>query len=309
MIQHTYKIIYNPVAGYSKRSIYLLLEYIIKITKKKKKDLTLKKIKHIFTKNNCLYDVSIINENQNILQTLCPTELKKYKAIIIAGGDGTIYHLLPLLSTINIPIGIIPTGSVNILAKELNISSNIKKACEKIIYGSTKKIDIGKTKQSYFSSMLGIGFDAEVIRKTCPQQKKKLGVFSFALTFIHSLMNYNFDPFYVTLDNTQKIKGYYMLVGNSKYYAGPFKVFKKAKINDGLLNVCILTKKGPLNYLIFLIYILFNKLSTSKMIHLNTVKALTIENPNHLPIHCDAEYYGTHSEKIQLLNKKITMLN
>ena len=88
--------------------------------------------------------------------------------IIIAGGDGTINEVINgILSSDTadrrgVPLAVIPLGTANVLAKELNIPEKIEDALKLALAGSAQKVSLGRINGRYFSLMTGIGFDVSV---------------------------------------------------------------------------------------------------------------------------------------------------
>ncbi|MGK4567793.1 diacylglycerol/lipid kinase family protein [Flavobacterium sp. 3HN19-14] len=85
--------------------------------------------------------------------------------IVACGGDGTINEVASCLVNADIPLGIIPVGSGNGLASNLNIPRNLEKAIDIIKNGITSKIDVGTVNGQCFFSNMGVGIDAMIIKK------------------------------------------------------------------------------------------------------------------------------------------------
>lgn len=100
---------------------------------------------------------------------------QKYERIIIAGGDGTIGEVANTLATTDIPLGIIPLGTSNILAQRLGIDpDNLQSAFKIIENGHAVKIDLGKANGRYFSLMAGVGFSEELMQQLGHRLKDSL---------------------------------------------------------------------------------------------------------------------------------------
>ena len=115
--------------------------------------------------------------------------------MIIAGGDGTINAVVNQLQDFQLPIGIVPIGSVNILALEFNIPFDVRLACQRIIQATAVSFDLAAVNGRYFTCMCGIGIDAQVIKHTPSSLKKKIGLLSFAIVLIRQLMTSSLSLF------------------------------------------------------------------------------------------------------------------
>ncbi len=156
----------------------------------------MKKVKLVYNPNSG--EKSIINKldiiiktYQNYRYTVIPYRLNKenqiedifndingdYDHILISGGDGTIDIILNVIKEldINIPIGILPTGTANDFANALGLPYNIEKAIENIINSSPKKIDIGKVNDKYFINVASAGMFTDVSQKINPEFKNSMG--------------------------------------------------------------------------------------------------------------------------------------
>tara|TARA_B100000427_G_scaffold134757_1_gene112027 strand:+ start:23389 stop:24309 length:921 start_codon:yes stop_codon:yes gene_type:complete len=298
-------LLFNPQAGYGrKKNIFKK-----NISHQSHYESLLKMIKaeliaHNFELTTLILDKSI--NTTDIVAKLTPT---KTDIVIAAGGDGTINKIINGLVISKLPLGIIPIGSVNILALDLNIALNIKQACQQIATGSPKKIDIGKANNHYFSSMAGIGLDAKIIKHTPLTLKKKFGLSSFAYIALKILSTYKYNPIHLSIDNKKTIHtAYSVIINNSKYYGGKFLISPKSSLTDGKLEI-ILLKKGNLRSLFqFLKHLIYGTLNTCNDITMIQGNTLNINNNEKHHLHVDAEYIGKETITISLLPKKLTII-
>ena len=113
--------------------------------------------------------------------------------IVACGGDGTINEVASALVKKNIPLGIIPAGSGNGLATNLNIPKDINKAIEIIKNHIVHTIDVGRVEDNYFFSNLGFGIDAEVIKTYEENQKRTIT--GYVDASVKTLLNEDLDVF------------------------------------------------------------------------------------------------------------------
>jgi hypothetical protein len=200
-----YKLIFNPRAGYG-RHPWPFFSQISRYQdmKRKKGDFKdLKRIMAYFESKALLLDVTIITREDNASDIVSVCHADDYEAVLVAGGDGTINTVVNGLVGTGLPLGIIPTGSVNVMARELNIPMDIEKACERIVSGHVEPLDLGVANDRYFVSFLGVGFDAAVVRRTSGSLKKKqnndhslrpnLKVPHDHLQYVHRLFQYPWE--------------------------------------------------------------------------------------------------------------------
>ncbi|MGR3317732.1 MAG: diacylglycerol/lipid kinase family protein [Candidatus Anammoxibacter sp.] len=164
--------------------------------------------------------------------------------IVVIGGDGTINEVVNGLQGTHIPIGIIPRGTANVLAKELGISRNIKKACRVICKGKTICMDLGYDFKKYFFLMAGIGIDAEVVNYLDSARKGNITSASYGIPIVKAVSRYSFPDMTIEVDGKLiSQKATCIFVSNVKGYIGPAKFTYLAKVNDGQFDICIIKAK------------------------------------------------------------------
>jgi len=176
--------------------------------------------------------------------------LTAYDGVVAAGGDGTLFEVLNGLyrheASRRIPLGVLPTGTGNAFARELDLlKSDWKNALEIISRGKTKKIDVGRfscgSEIYYFMNILGFGFVADVGRtahslKIFGNSAYTFGVF-YQLLFLHSNT--------ATIEQDGRLtehENIFVEISNSRYTGTSFLMAPKAIPNDGLLDITILQK-------------------------------------------------------------------
>lgn len=186
--------------------------------------------------------------------------------IIICGGDGTIFAALPAIVKFNKPFSIIPCGTSNVLCKELNISTDIKKTLYKIINSPEEyKIDVVKTdKNKYFILMCGIGYDALAVKTVNLKFKKIFHKSAYLWSGFIAALKYNGKRIKLKLNNNEYIYKN-MLIGNCKKYAGNFNLFFNAKNNDGLIDIIGFKRWNFFIAAIIIFFILIGKIKLLKI--------------------------------------------
>lgn len=215
--------------------------------------------------------------------------LKNGKDIVVAvGGDGTINEVASALEGTDVIMGIIPFGSGNGLARSLNISLDNKKAISVLNGLKIRKIDSAILNNRKFFNMAGMGFDAHISLKFAKLKNRGLkGYISTALNEISSYVPDNYD---LIIDgNHFKREAFMISIANSSQYGNNAYISPEAKLDDGLLDVCII-KPFPLVQLPLIGYHLFNK-SVHKTEYAEIIKGkdIRINRKNQGTVHLDGE--------------------
>jgi diacylglycerol kinase (ATP) len=182
--------------------------------------------------------------------------------ILVAGGDGTVRHVAQVVANSQTPIGIIPVGTGNVLARNLAIPlGNMRKAAEKALQGKTHQIDLGRatltrtdgTADSHvFAVMAGLGLDAQIIMNTDAELKKKIGWVTYIDGGIRSLP-VRFEKMLVTVAgrSPKMFKIHSLLIGNCGFLPGNISLMPDAQLDDGLLDVATVGPRKLWNWIDF----------------------------------------------------------
>ena len=164
--------------------------------------------------------------------------------VIAAGGDGTLNAVVKGLAGKKTALGILPTGTMNVFARELGLPMDqLKLALEVIDKGNQVDVDLFAMNGAPFVQMAGVGFDAQVIEETKWEAKKALGPLAYLISAMKVLgdkppkMTVHFDEGHVE-------EGVAVLVGNGSLYGGQVRLFGKANNADELLDVLVFKEAG-----------------------------------------------------------------
>ena len=221
--------------------------------------------------------------------------------IIAVGGDGTINEVASVLVGKSIPLGIIPVGSGNGLARHLNIPLNFKKAFQKALVGASIKIDVGYINNKPFFCTAGVGFDAAVAHRFANSSGR--GLINYMKATIKTLFNYK--PIEVSINKAPLEKVFSLSIANANQFGNNAFISPFSNIQDGQLE---LVKIGILNKIqagILAVRLFKKSIHHSKNVTLASCKEASIHYVKNAPIHIDGENLLTDNE---LLNITISPL-
>jgi YegS/Rv2252/BmrU family lipid kinase len=262
----------------------------------------LPQIKRVLGKGNLL-DVFLTKGPGQALLSAQEAARKDFNIIVVGGGDGTLNEVINgiLMIRSNLPVGLVPLGVANDAAWALGIPMDPLKACEIVLKGKMKRIDLGKaTKPNlrYFLSMADYGYVGSVLHKV--ESKFQLQLFKFKLHLekilylINSyiqLFKYRFPSLEVKINDSLH-KGYIVVVSNSGYYMGNFRIAPQAVIDDGYLDVCLFKKRGKLDMHRYFLSLLFNKLYELSDVEFYRGKKVSITSSEKTPGTIDGDPFG-----------------
>ncbi len=172
-----------------------------------------------------------------------------YPVVIAAGGDGTLNAVVKGLAGSQTALGVLPTGTMNVFARELGIpvpnlqQSNLDKALAVIDQGYLKHVDLFQANQTPFVQMAGVGFDAQVIEETTWEAKKRLGPMAYLMSAVR-ILGENPPKMKVVTDSGESEEGIAVLAGNGSLYGGQVKLFHQADNEDNLIDILIFKESG-----------------------------------------------------------------
>lgn len=201
----------------------------------------------------------------------------KADIIVACGGDGTINEVASCLLNSSALFGIIPIGSGNGLASHLKISKNITKAIQCIKAESIKTIDVGKIHERYFFSNAGIGFDSQVIHNYESSKNRKLS--SYVMATWKSLIAFTKnDELEIEINGKSFLINPFMLfISNSNELGYHISLTPKASLEDGMLDVLLVSNLAKQKAVLFGILMLFKKHTALKEVECFQTSHVTIK--------------------------------
>lgn len=168
--------------------------------------------------------------------------IQQYKSeidlIIVGGGDGTLNGVLQGLVGAKLPLGLLPLGTANDLAKTLGIPSDVAAACRVIADGHTRRIDVGRVNDAYFFNEASIGLSVALCRALTREAKARFGILALLYNAIVLLLKMHRFRAHVRMDHGQEfdVRTVQLTLGNSRNFGG-FIASDDAEIDDRLLDL------------------------------------------------------------------------
>ena len=161
-------------------------------------------------------------------------------AVIVVGGDGTVRHVAGAMAGSQIPIMIIPAGTENLLACELQLDGSFGSTLQTLDYGRIRNLDLGQANGRHFMAILGVGFDGQVIRRVNRLRAGHITHMDYIWPICRTYWEYHFAHMTVEADGELLCdEPALVFVGNISRYAVGLGVLPNADCGDGLLDVCI----------------------------------------------------------------------
>jgi YegS/Rv2252/BmrU family lipid kinase len=199
--------------------------------------------------------------------------------VMAQGGDGTVMACVTGLAETEVPLGVLPGGTGNLLATNFDIPSDLEGAVEVALEGDRVRLDVAAMGDDRFVVMGGIGFDAAMLRDADPRLKERLGAVAYVLSGFKHLRR-RVTRFRLRLDDRRIDRiGQGVLIGNLGRLQGGLPVMPDARPDDGLLDVAVLQTRTVLDWLVLAAGVLLRR--RRKDPQLETFQARRVE------VHCD----------------------
>jgi len=231
-----------------------------------------------------------------------------FEVVIAAGGDGTLNEVVNGIGGSSVRLGILPVGTMNVFATELGIpQGNLERAWSVIEQGKVVEVDLPKANDTHFIQLAGVGLDAEVVRKTTADSKKALGPLSYLLTLVQVAAH---KPSRVMLEaeGGRISEGSFALIGNGRLYGGPFPVFQRASLFDGLLDVLVFQNQSHWDVVRYFQAIAFGTHPQLPDVEYFQTSTLRVTSSGDVPVELDGEVAGMLPCVFSVSSQKLRVL-
>jgi diacylglycerol kinase (ATP) len=169
--------------------------------------------------------------------------------VLVWGGDGMVQRSVDVMAGKDATLGILPAGTANLLANNLGIPIDLEGSLQLALHGTRRHLDVGTVNGEHFAVMAGAGFDARMVVDADKGAKERLGRVAYVKSGAKA-MSGDRMKMRIDVDGSTWFEGKAscVLVGNVSSAFGGLELFPEAKPDDGLLEVGIVTAKGPVGW-------------------------------------------------------------
>lgn len=220
-------------------------------------------------------------------------------AVIVAGGDGTINEVINGIRGKNIPIGILPFGDRNVLARELRIPLNLIQAAERLSKRQVRHIDLGTINGRLFALMASCGYDAHAVRMMDKRLKRIIHRYAYVWAGIKDFAGYR--PPFVEIriePDSRIVSGSLVIVTNTRFYGGSHQIAPFAEIDDGWLDVCVYHGRTQIGLVHFALHVMSKRHLSLKNVSYHKAKRISLYASCANSIQIDGDFYGESPAEI-----------
>jgi len=204
----------------------------------------------VFRRHAVDFEVRQSQSAQHLIELARRAREEKPDLIVSAGGDGTHHYVLNGLFGSATPLGLLPVGRGNDFAIGVGMPADVRAAAVALLNGRIREVDLARVGSVVYGCVAGVGFDSTVNRYANERVRWLSGTLAYVWSLLHCLKDFRPQPLEITADG-ESFSGevVFAIVGNNSSYGGGIRLAPRAKLDDGLLDVCIIPAMGRLEFL------------------------------------------------------------
>lgn len=249
-----------------------------------------------------------IQDPQSISETIRRYE-KRVDLVIIGGGDGTLNAAIDGLIDTQMPLGILPLGTANDLARTLGIPKTLPEACDVMANGRTERIDLGWVNGKHFFNVASLGLSVKITKQLSRDIKRRWGVLAYAIAAAQVLLKS--VPFAAEIrvnGEVHQVRTVQIAIGNGRYYGGGMTVAKDAAIDDQRLDLYSLEIKHWWQMVALLPNMRSGTHSSWSFVRSLAGQEIEVHTRRHHSINTDGEITTTTPARFRVIPKVISVL-
>jgi diacylglycerol kinase (ATP) len=216
------KLIYNPTAGRgrARRNVREVEEYL--------------------RSRGARVDCEPSTGPDDLVRIAAESSRAGYDRVVICGGDGTMNLAIREIDLTAVTLALIPTGSGDDFARVMGIPRKIRAACDIVLDGRVREIDVAMANGLRYLGVAGLGFDSEVADFANRNVRFLRGSAVYLYAIFRVLPAFTPRPVTIrTADGTRHEEIMFAAIGNTRQYGGGIRITPHAIVDDGLLDLCI----------------------------------------------------------------------
>jgi len=218
--------------------------------------------------------------------------------IVAAGGDGTINEVARGLLGTQVPLGIIPLGTANVLAVELGLRPKAPAIADMIAHGPADLIGTGLVGGELFLLMVGIGFDGEVVHHINPRLKRWTGRGAFAWAGFKLWLKGPGRDIQMRVDGREE-RAAWVVVVNARHFAGPYVLAPQAELARPGLYAVLFRRPGRWAFVRYLLALGLGRVDRLKDVDVMAVRQIDFLEPQGLAVEVDGDARGALPQRVE----------
>lgn len=267
------------------------------------------KIERIFKDRGAEYDIYWTRGPKDGIEAAERAAKEGFEVVVAAGGDGTANEVLNGIVGTGAVLAAIHGGKGNDFAVAVNIPRHVEAACQVLLEGKTRTIDLGRVMDRYFINSVGVGFDATVALRVNRGIRPLSGVYAYIYAFLETVFSYSPVEMELDLGNGPLISSPLLVaVGIGKAYGGGMIIAPDAIQDDGLFDVLVFDDMNRLGLVYHFPKVFTGKLKNIKQASMFRTKELKLHLSEPRPMHLEGEILVGDRMHFTIQQKAMTVL-
>jgi len=233
--------------------------------------------------------------------------------VLVAGGDGTINEAANGMLHSNVPLGILPAGTGNVLAIEMGLGVSLRRAARRLAELVPARISLGLIRptnapERHFLLMAGAGLDAAVVNDVRPELKKRLGKLAYWLAGF-SQIGRKLRMFEASSNNWTCRTGF-ALASRVRNYGGDLEIAQHVTLLDDDFEIVAFEGEDAVSYLKYLGGVIVGNLPAVPGVHMLRARSAAFQSPDgtRVGIQIDGELAGELPATVEIVKNSLTLL-
>jgi diacylglycerol kinase (ATP) len=234
--------------------------------------------------------------------------------ILVAGGDGTINEAVNGMVHSDVPLGILPAGTANVLANELGIGKSMESAAAVLADSVQERVALGlisnETENAlrHFLLMAGAGLDADIVYNLNPRMKEAVGKAAYWIGGF-SKVGRRIPEFTVQADG-REYRASFALLSRVRNYGGDLEIAPTISLLDDEFEMVLFEGESSLGFLKYMLAVVVHQQQTMRGITIVRTRQAVFSAPNDAQIHVqvDGEYAGLAPARVEIVPNALTLL-
>jgi diacylglycerol kinase family enzyme len=261
-------------------------------------------------RRGCSITVRYADEHRHRLEDLARDAEPDFDAVVVAGGDGSVDAAVNGLAAAPVrspsPLGILPLGTVNLLAREIGLPRDPDRLAAAIVSAPVRQLWPGRVGERLFMVVASSGYDADVVAAVDPALKMRLGRLAFAPAILNTLRQNRQRNLSVRIDGRDE-RAAAVIVAKGRYYAGPFMIAREAAVTEPFLHAALLRSDDRTALVRCLVAGLCGMLHRLPDIEIRRCTTVSIDGEG-APVQADGEIVGSTPVTITVAERPLDVI-
>lgn len=228
--------------------------------------------------------------------------------VVSVGGDGTLHEVFGGLIDPEIPVGILPLGTANVLATEVGLPRDVHRALEIFAAKNVVAIDVARVNGHLSFLVTGVGIDAMATRKVEQRRKGPITKWAYVEAVLLALKDYKVPRLEVEVDG-ERVEGEFglVLVSNTINYGGILKMAQDTRMDDGLFEVYLFPGGSRRDLFAYALRGFLSRLPGGGC-EMRRARSVKVRSESPVPYQVDGDYRGETPVEIEVADEQYHIL-